>query len=127
MPGASKGTGVARAWTSNKAWATVLVDATPAAALAACRPALLEKYKAYASWGAAGSGDKGRTFADAFDDFMTDRFIVGDEPEAADEFQRYRDELGINTFILRMSWIGLPQDEMLETIRRVGRIATKLA
>ena len=87
----------------------------------------LEKYKAYASWGAAGSGDKGHTFADAFDDFMTDRFIVGDEAEATDEFQRYLDELGINTFILRMSWIGLPQDEMLETIRRVGRIAAKLA
>ena len=100
---------------------------TRPAALAACRSALLEKYKAYASWGAAGSGDKGRTFADAFDDFMTDRFIVGDEPEATDEFQRYRDELGINTFILRMSWIGLPQDEMLETIRRVGRIAARLA
>ena len=28
MPGASKGTGVARAWTSNKAEATVLVDTT---------------------------------------------------------------------------------------------------
>ena len=85
-------------------------------ALDACRKTLLEKYKAYASWGAAGSGDKGRKFADAFDDFMADRFIVGDEAEAADEFLRYREELGINTFILRMSWIGLEQREMLKTI-----------
>ena len=92
-----------------------------------CRPALLDKYKAYASWGAAGSGEKSRSFADSFDDFMTDRFIVGDEAEAADEFQRYRDELGIDTFILRMSWIGLEQAEMLETIKRVGRVAARVS
>ena len=67
---------------------------------------------------AAGSGDKGRKFADAFDDFMADRFIVGDEAEAADEFLRYREELGINTFILRMSWIGLEQREMLKTAQK---------
>ena len=96
-------------------------------ALDACRKTLLEKYKAYASWGAAGSGDKGRKFADAFDDFMTDRFIVGDEAEAADEFLRYREELGINTFILRMSWIGLEQREMLKTIEHVGRVAARIS
>ena len=100
---------------------------TRAEALDACRDTLLEKYKAYASWGAAGSGDKGRTFADAFDDFMTDRFIVGDESEAADEFCRYRDDLGINTFILRMSWIGLEQKEMLKTIEHVGRVAARIS
>ena len=100
---------------------------TRAQALEVCRPALLDKYKAYASWGAAGSGEKSRNFADAFDDFMTDRFIVGDEAEAADEFQRYRDELGIDTFILRMSWIGLGQAEMLETIKRVGRGAARVS
>ena len=50
-----------------------------------------------------------------------------DEAEAADEFQRYRDELGIDTFILRMSWIGLGQAEMLETIKRVGRVAAKVS
>ena len=96
-------------------------------ALDACRKTLLEKYKAYASWGAAGSGDKGRKFADAFDDFMADRFIVGDEAEAADEFLRYREELGINTFILRMSWIGLEQREMLKTIEHVGRVAARIS
>ena len=100
---------------------------TRAEALDVCRPSLLDKYKAYASWGAAGSGEKGRTFADAFDDFMTDRFIVGDEAEAADMFQRYRDELGLNTFILRMSWIGLEHREMLKTIEKVGRVAAKIA
>lgn len=97
------------------------------AALDVCRGALLDKYNAYASWGAAGSGEKGKTFADAFDDFMTDRFIVGDEAEAADEFQRYHDELGINTFILRTSWVGLEQKEMLKTMEHVGRVAARLS
>ena len=100
---------------------------TREAARDACRPALLDKYKAYASWGAAGKGEKGRNFANAFDDFMTDRFIVGDEAEATDNFQQYRDALGINTFILRMSWIGLAQKEMLKTIERVGRIAGRIS
>ena len=58
---------------------------------------------------------------------MTDRFIVGDEAEATDNFQQYRDALGINTFILRMSWIGLAQKEMLKTIDRVGRIAGRIS
>ncbi|MEL0018560.1 MAG: LLM class flavin-dependent oxidoreductase [Rickettsiales bacterium] len=102
------------------------VRGTRAEALDVCRPSLLDKYKAYASWGAAGSSEKARTFADAFDDFMVDRFIVGDEAEVADEFLRYRDELGIDTFILRMSWVGMGQAPMLETIERVGRIAARI-
>lgn len=100
---------------------------TRAEALDVCRAALSEKYKAYASWGAAGKGENANKFADGFDDFMNNRFIVGDEAEATDEFLRYRDELGINTFILRMSWIGLGQAEMLKTIERVGRIAARIA
>lgn len=103
------------------------IRGTKSEALDACRAALLEKYNAYASWGAAGSGEKARTFADAFDDFMTNRFIVGDEAEAEDEFLRYRHELGINTFILRMSWIGLKQKEMLKTIEHVGRISARIS
>ena len=99
---------------------------TRAEALDVCRAALLDKYKAYASWGAAGSGEKGRTFADAFDDFMVDRFIVGDEAECADEFRRYRDDLGIDTFILRMGWIGFPQAEILKTIEHMGRVIARL-
>lgn len=58
---------------------------------------------------------------------MTNRFIVGDEAEAEDEFLRYRHELGINTFILRMSWIGLKQKEMLKTIEHVGRISARIS
>ncbi len=103
------------------------VRGSRAEALEVCRPALLDKYQAYASWGAAGTGEKGKTFADAFDEFMVDRFIVGDEAECADEFQRYRDELGIDSFVLRMSWVGLGQAPMLETIERVGRIAARIA
>lgn len=102
------------------------IGATRDAALAACRPALLDKYQAYASWGAAGTGEKSRSFAEAFDDFMTDRFIVGDEAEVADELRRYRDTLGIDTFILRMQWVGLTQRPVLESIERLGRVAARI-
>ena len=102
------------------------IGETRTAAVDTCRSALLDKYKAYASWGAAGTGEKGRSFADAFDDFMVDRFIVGEEAEVADEFHRYRDELGIDTFILRMQWVGLDQKAVLESIARIGRIAARI-
>ena len=95
-------------------------------AIEACSTPLIQKYNAYASWGAAGSNKNNTRFADTFEEFSKDRFIIGDEAEAIDNFSRYQEQLGINTFILRMSWVGLEQSEILKTIERVGRVATKI-
>jgi alkanesulfonate monooxygenase SsuD/methylene tetrahydromethanopterin reductase-like flavin-dependent oxidoreductase (luciferase family) len=97
-------------------------DMKTAVALAA--GPLAAKYGRYASNG-WGTFDPSQGVA-AFTDFARDRFVVGDDAFVRDELQRYRDEQGATEFRFRMGWPGLPQDEVLASIRRVGRIAADL-
>jgi alkanesulfonate monooxygenase SsuD/methylene tetrahydromethanopterin reductase-like flavin-dependent oxidoreductase (luciferase family) len=82
------------------------------------------KYGRYATNG-WGSFDPTKGAA-AFSDFARNRFVVGDEAFVRDELQRYRDELGATEFRFRMAWPGVPQEEVLASIRRVGRLAADL-
>jgi alkanesulfonate monooxygenase SsuD/methylene tetrahydromethanopterin reductase-like flavin-dependent oxidoreductase (luciferase family) len=92
------------------------------AAIDLARGPISAKYERYATHGFGGF-DGG---ADAFRQFAQDRFVVGDEAHVRDELQRYRDELGATEFRFRMGWPGLPQDEVLASIRRVGKIVASL-
>ncbi len=100
------------------------VGATAEAAMATARGPLLYKYESYASWGQADSA--GTSLADEFDSFVTDRFVIGDEAQVADELARYRDALGVDHMILRLQWPGLEQAAAIDAIERVGRVAVKL-
>jgi alkanesulfonate monooxygenase SsuD/methylene tetrahydromethanopterin reductase-like flavin-dependent oxidoreductase (luciferase family) len=82
------------------------------------------KYTRYAGHGFGGFDSSAGEAA--FRQFAHDRFVVGDEAYVRDELQRYRDALGATEFRFRMNWPGLPQDEVLASIRRVGRIAAGL-
>jgi len=93
-------------------------------AIALAAGPLAAKYARYANNG-WGSFEKGGG-AEAFAAFAKDRFVVGDEAFVRDELQRYRDETGATEFRFRMAWPGLPQEEVLASIRRVGRIAATL-
>ncbi len=103
------------------------VGATRQAALQACRGPLLGKYESYASWGEAGSAGAGASLAERFDDFMADRFIIGDEAEVADGLARYGEGLGIDHMILRLQWPGLAQSAVIDAIERLGRVAARLS
>jgi len=82
-----------------------------------CRGPLEYKYKAYASWGLPDSGAQG-----SFEDFARDRFIIGDKGSVKEEIARYRELLGVDHFIMRCQWPGLPQERVLSSIRRLGEI-----
>ena len=92
-------------------------------AIALAAGPLSAKYARYAGngWGAFDPSQ-----GDAFANFARDRFVVGDEAFVRDELLRYRDEQGATEFRFRMSWPGVPQDEVLASIRRVGRLAADL-
>jgi alkanesulfonate monooxygenase SsuD/methylene tetrahydromethanopterin reductase-like flavin-dependent oxidoreductase (luciferase family) len=81
-----------------------------------CRGPLEFKYSAYAAWGMehANTG--------SFEDFARDRFIIGDKVSVAEEVARYRELLGVDHFIVRCQWPGLPQAQALASIRRLGEI-----
>jgi alkanesulfonate monooxygenase SsuD/methylene tetrahydromethanopterin reductase-like flavin-dependent oxidoreductase (luciferase family) len=92
------------------------VGARHATALEECRGPLEYKYGAYAAWGL-----EERTSA-SFEDFARDRFIIGDKASVKEEIARYRELLGVDHFIMRCQWPGLPQERALASIRRLGEI-----
>ncbi|HVC53180.1 MAG TPA: LLM class flavin-dependent oxidoreductase [Stellaceae bacterium] len=81
-----------------------------------CREPLEYKYSAYAAWGM-----EDRT-AVPFAEFARDRFIIGDKVSVKEEIARYREALGVDHFIMRCQWPGLPQERALGSIRRLGEI-----
>jgi alkanesulfonate monooxygenase SsuD/methylene tetrahydromethanopterin reductase-like flavin-dependent oxidoreductase (luciferase family) len=82
-----------------------------------CRVPLEYKYNAYASWGLPG-----RRTETNFEDFARDKFIIGDKVSVKEEIARYRELLGVDHFIMRCNWPGLPQQQTLATINRLGEI-----
>ncbi len=86
------------------------------AALEECRGPLEYKYAAYAAWGLRGAAQM------PFEDFVRDRFIIGDKAAVQEQVARYREALGVDHFIMRVQWPGLPQDKALASIRRLGEL-----
>lgn len=85
-----------------------------------CREPLEYKYNAYAAWGLEDRA------ASSFEDFARDRFIIGDKASVKEEIARYRELLGVDHFIMRCQWPGLPQEQVLGTIRRLGEVFATL-
>jgi len=93
-------------------------------AIALAKGPLMGKYARYAGHGFGGFDAEGGD--EAFRTFARDRFVVGDTAFVRDELQRYRDALGATEFRFRVAWPGLPQEEVLASIRRLGRLAATL-
>ena len=81
-----------------------------------CREPLEFKYSAYAAWGMEHSSGT------SFEEFARDRFIIGDKVSVKEEIARYREILGVDHFIMRCQWPGLPQGRTLGSIKWLGEI-----
>jgi alkanesulfonate monooxygenase SsuD/methylene tetrahydromethanopterin reductase-like flavin-dependent oxidoreductase (luciferase family) len=90
-------------------------------ALRVAEPYLLQKYKAYADWGLDKPMPKGESLSVPYEELLRDRVIVGTPDECHAEILRYRDRLGVNSFLLRPQWPGVPQERVLEQIELIGR------
>jgi len=85
-------------------------------ALRNAEPYLLQKYKAYADWGLDKPMPKGERLTVPYEELVRDRFIVGTPEECRQEILRYHRRLGVNHFLLRVQWPGMPQRLVLEQI-----------
>ena len=103
----------------------VYVGTSDRTALDEVRGPLVYKYEAYASWRSEADQAAGG-FAKEFDNFVRDRFIIGDAERVKDEIQRYRETLGANHLILRVQWPGLDQASTLKSIERLGRTIAEI-
>jgi alkanesulfonate monooxygenase SsuD/methylene tetrahydromethanopterin reductase-like flavin-dependent oxidoreductase (luciferase family) len=97
------------------------------AALEESKPYLEPKYRAYADWGLDKPMPKGESLSVPFDDLARDRFIVGTPDDCRADIGRHAGLLGVNHFIFRLQWPGMPQDDAMTQIRLLGRdIAARL-
>lgn len=95
-------------------------------ALDKCRDTLIDKYAAYAAWDNAHVADE-RPFAERFDDFRRDRFLIGDAARMKEEIARYREELGVTTLLLRMNWPGTDFADSQDSIKRFESVIAHYA
>ncbi|SRR6266446_1012373 len=98
------------------------VGPTRRQALAECRAALQYKYSAYASWGLDKQSSGAESFDQPFEDLARDRFIIGEKSFVKEEVARYNELIGVNHFIMRVQWPGLPQANVVRTISTLGEI-----
>jgi alkanesulfonate monooxygenase SsuD/methylene tetrahydromethanopterin reductase-like flavin-dependent oxidoreductase (luciferase family) len=98
------------------------VGPTRAKALEECKAALEYKYSAYSSWGLDKQSEGAESFNQPFEQFVKDRFIIGDKAFVKEEVQRYNELLGVNHFLMRVQWPGLEHAKVLRTISSLGEI-----
>jgi alkanesulfonate monooxygenase SsuD/methylene tetrahydromethanopterin reductase-like flavin-dependent oxidoreductase (luciferase family) len=90
------------------------------AAIEEAAPWLFPKYQVYTSWGQDKALPTGDDFAGEFEELLDDRFVLGSPEECIADLDRYRDALGVTEFIVRVQWPGMPQEQALRNIERIG-------
>lgn len=103
-----------------------MIGPSRAAAIDACRSAIDSKYATYSAWGQDSFLDQADKFGQPLDDFINDRLLIGDASYVRAEIRRYRERLGVNHFVFRVNWPGLPIESSLNTIRYLGEIMNDL-
>ncbi len=86
-------------------------------ALTMAMPYLGEKYRTYADWGQDKALPGDESFDIAFDELEESRFIIGSPDDCLARLREWRDELGVDHFVLRTHWSGMPLDVSLHSMR----------
>lgn len=94
-------------------WREVFVAPTDEAAIETARPYLVDKYEKYLAWG---GGDTMGAASIDFDEFASDRFLIGAPETVASSLDRYEEQLGVDHFLLRMQWPGMPVEDANDAI-----------
>lgn len=91
-------------------------------AVTKARPCLEQLYRAiYVKWKQNEAMNDPNELSWGFDKLAKGRFILGSPEECIDQIHEYEDRLGISYMLPRFDWTpGLPQDEILASMRRFG-------
>jgi alkanesulfonate monooxygenase SsuD/methylene tetrahydromethanopterin reductase-like flavin-dependent oxidoreductase (luciferase family) len=98
----------------------IFVGENRADAFRLAAPWLLPKYATYTSWGQDKALPSDDSFPAEAEELIEDRFILGSPEDCIREIDRYREQLGVTEFIVRVQWNGMPQDLAMENLRRLG-------
>jgi len=90
-------------------------------ALEMAKPYLSEKYEAYRAWGQDTVLPDSDTFDLPFERLLQERFVIGTPDDCLRELLPWRDELGVDHFIFRPFWSGMPVRTALESMDLLSR------
>ena len=83
---------------------------TRQAAIESCGPFLAEQYESYRGW------EHGATL----DDLIEGQAVIGSPDDAVERLSRYA-ALGYTDVVMRLQWTGMPQADVLRSIRLLGQ------
>ncbi len=86
-------------------------------ALRSALPYLENKYKTYASWGQDEALPESETFDIPVEELAKQRFIIGDPDQCLEELIPWRAGLGIDHFIFRTHWSGMPTQMSINSMQ----------
>lgn len=87
------------------------------AALERARPYLGEKYEMYARWGQDKALPGQESFDRPFHELEQDRFVIGTPDDCLRQLLPWRDQLGVDHFIFRGHWSGMPLEHAMSSLR----------
>lgn len=90
-------------------------------ALELAAPYLAEKYRTYAKWGQDKVMPEAESFDIAYEELAEQRFIVGSPEDCLEALLPWRDELGVNQFIFRTNWAGMPAQSALGSVELLAK------
>ena len=100
----------------------VCVAATDEEALEVARPYLKDKYDAYVDWGQSDVLPPADTLRREFAELTAGgRFVLGSPETCAAILADHVDRLGVDQFVCRLQWPGMPQQQVLNSMRLLAR------
>ncbi|MCZ6558436.1 MAG: LLM class flavin-dependent oxidoreductase [SAR324 cluster bacterium] len=91
-----------------------------ATALELAGPYISEKYRLYAQWGQDKAMPSGESLSLPFEELLRDRFILGSPEECYEQLRPYWEELGVNHFIFRTHFLGMPVSSAISSMRLIS-------
>lgn len=85
-------------------------------ALERARPHLAHKYEVYSDWGQDKVMPVEESFKMPYEELAESRFIVGSPEDCVEQLLPWQNELGVNHFIFRTNWAGMPIEHALASV-----------
>ena len=90
-------------------------------ALEMAGPYISEKYRLYARWGQDKAMPGDERLDQPFAELLENRFIIGSPEECYEQLRPYWEQLGVNHFIFRTHFMGMPVSAALQSMRLISR------
>ncbi|MGH3319153.1 MAG: LLM class flavin-dependent oxidoreductase [Streptosporangiaceae bacterium] len=90
-------------------------------ALELAEPYLRAKYQVYADWGQDTVMPDRESFRRPYAELEHGRFVVGTPDDCLERLLPWRDKLGVNHFLFRTDWVGMPVDSAQASLDLLAR------